>query len=87
MAHFSRHKDRTDANAQWKYTKDDGTEIIVTGIYGDGVSENYYYTVNGTPSNPMPAGNLLTALASEVGESVTFDTTKVRGENPVTEAG
>ena len=32
MAHFSRHKDRTDANAQWKYTKDDGTEIIVTGI-------------------------------------------------------
>ena len=43
--------------------------------------------MNGTPSNPMPAGNLLTALASEVGESVTFDTTKVRGENPVTEAG
>ena len=90
MAHFARHRDKLDANAQWKYVKDDGTQIIVTGMYGDGVSENYYYNADGTYSNPMPASELLTALASEVGESVeniTFDTTKARNENPVTEAG
>ena len=87
MAHFEIYNDRLDANAQWKYIKDDGTEIIVTGIYGNGVSENYNYFMDGAFSSKMPASDLLTALATEVGESVTFDTSRSRNENPVTEAG
>ena len=87
MAHFEIYNDRLDANAQWKYTKDDGTEILVTGLYGNGVSENYTYFMYGALSNKMSASDLLTALATEVGESVTFDTSRGRNENPVTEAG
>tara|TARA_R110002020_G_scaffold63149_1_gene168557 strand:- start:718 stop:996 length:279 start_codon:yes stop_codon:yes gene_type:complete len=91
MAHFAIYRDKMDANAQWVYTKDDGTEVCVEGVYG---TTKYIYSTNGATgewtdavvANKLAPSDLLTALASEVGESVTFDTALCRNENPVTEA-
>ena len=95
MAHFEIYRDVLDAQAQWIYVKDDGTEICVEGQYGTG---KYVYSTAGAKgywtdaviANKLSPSDLLSALATEIGESVeniTFDTSLCRDENPVTEAG
>ena len=88
MAEFIILRDKVDSNARWQYTKGDGTIVEVEGLYGNGHSDYVYWTEpdKSDISSSLSPSNLITALESEVGESVTFETTGARNENPVTEA-
>ena len=88
MAHFTIIKDYEGHFPQWEQVKDDGSFVGVGVEYTQ--PEWTYWTKQGRAdmSAVLTASQLINALETALGESVTFDTSISYGKrNPVTEAG
>ena len=88
MAHFTIIKDYEGHFPQWEHVKDDCRFVGVGVEYTQ--PEWTYWTKQGRAdmSAVLTASQLINALETALGESVTFDTSISYGKrNPVTEAG
>ena len=75
MAHFSLIVDRLGKSPVWEHTKDDGTVLSVLCILG--LNKYIHWTAQGRAglSSELTASQLVSAMETASGESVTFDTT------------
>ena len=88
MAHFTIIKDYEGHYPEWEHIKDDGSFINVAADYTGPTWVYWTQKARADLSDIHTASELINALETALGETVTFDTSRYFGQrNPVTEAG